>query len=432
MIQSVTPFATGITSVEVDPATPADTGLDAARSTRRQSRLGRLLLPAGLTAVIIATGMAYTLWWPAVVRHQAWYWATPGDFWNTFRNAHFVGWGYLSDVYRNGAPLVTLPAYAVLLAPIAALSSALGLWESSPLLLMPKPTAWLLAGPFSLLTPAVALAAFDTLARRLGILGRRRLILLTAEAVALWPTVAMWGHPEDVLAIAAVAFALTAATDRAWARAGWMLGAAIAMQLLAALVVPVLAGMAGARRRVPLLIRASVLPLFFLAAVMIPDFPDTWRTLTRQPTWPLLNHPTPWVLLSPHLANHAVAAGPARIGALAVALGCGVAANFWRHDLLRLIWLAAVAMSARCIFEAVMAPYYVMPIVALALIAGARQAPWRWILTVATGLGLTISTHFHANMWVYWLEMTAPILAMLALAFPLHQQNPDRVDVIVA
>jgi hypothetical protein len=362
--------------------------------------------------------MAYTLWWPAVVRHQPFYWATPADFWGRFRDAHLVSWGYISQVYNTGPPLVTLPGYAVLLAPVAVLSSALGLWESAPQAFLPKPSAWLLAGPFVLLAAGVALFALDSLARRLGVTGPRRVVLLTAEAVLVWPAVAMWGHPEDVLALAVAAFALTAAADRACARAGWLMGAAIALQLFAVLLVPVLIGMAGARRRLPLLLRSAVLPAFFLAAVLVPDFHDAWRALTRQPGYPTANHPTPWVLLSPGLGHHMVAAGPARIGAVVLAFGAGGLANFWRPNLGRLVWLAAVVMTGRCLFEAVMVPYYVMPALALALIAGVHESQWRWLGAVAASSGVTVLTFWHANMWIYWLEMTALLATVLILTFP--------------
>jgi hypothetical protein len=417
---------------EALPAPAEKAPLDVVTPSRGRTRPGRLLLPALLGALVIATGMAYTLWWPAVVQHKPFYWATPGDFWSTWRQGHFVAWGFISDIYRTGSPLVTLPGYAILLAPITALSSALGLAESAPAIFLLKPQAWLLAGPFVLLTAAPALLAFDGLARRLGIAGSRRVILLSAEAFALWPTLAYWGHPEDVAGIALMVFALSAAADRKWAKSGWLMSGAIAMQLLTALIMPILAGMAGARRRVPLLLRAAFLPAVLLAAVIIPDFHDTWKVLSQQRTFPLLNHPTPWVLLSPNIGHGAVAAGPARIGAVLVAVGCGVAANSWRYDLRRLVWLAAVVMAARCFFEAVMTPYYVMPAVTLAFVVAASRPGWRWAPTLAAGVALTVVTHFHNNMWIYWLYMTALLGTLLVLTFPPRQDSLRPADAAVS
>ena len=162
----------------------------------RHTRMRSLLLPALLTALVIATGMAYSLWWAAVVRHNPHYWVIPGDFWSTFRQAHFVALRIISDIYRTGSPLVTLPGYAVLLAPVAAFSSALGLPESAPQVFLQKPDAWLVAGPFVLLTAGVALIAFDALARRLGVTGSRRVMLLPRRVGGHLASVDVMGSPR--------------------------------------------------------------------------------------------------------------------------------------------------------------------------------------------------------------------------------------------
>jgi hypothetical protein len=283
----------------------------------------------------------------------------------------------------------------------------------------------LLAGPFVLLTAAPALVAFDALGRRLGVSGSRRVVLLIAEAVALWPALAYWGHPEDVAGVALMVFSLTAVADHKWAKAGWLMGGAIAMQILTALVVPILAGAAGAQRRIPFLLRAAFPPGVLLAAVMIPDFHDTWRVLSQQRTFPIINHPTPWVLLSPDIGPHTVAAGPSRIGAVLVALGCGVVANRRRLDLRRVVWLVAVVMAARCFFESVMTPYYVMPAVTIALIAASSRGGWRWIVALVAGIGVTVVTHDHGNMWIYyWLYMTPLLAVLLVVSFPPRQRKP--------
>ncbi len=71
---------------------------------------------AAVTAGVVVTGMAYSLWWATVVRHQSFYWITPGDMWYTVRTAHWIGWGSLSFVYSNyRSALVTLPGFELLL-----------------------------------------------------------------------------------------------------------------------------------------------------------------------------------------------------------------------------------------------------------------------------------------------------------------------------
>src|SRR5438067_10411612 len=98
-------MTTETTTFHVSPApealsAPTDSApRDVIAPSSSRTRFGHLLLPALLTALVIATGMAYSLWWPAVVHNQGFVWAVPGDFWSTWRQAHFVAWGFLSDVY---------------------------------------------------------------------------------------------------------------------------------------------------------------------------------------------------------------------------------------------------------------------------------------------------------------------------------------------
>jgi hypothetical protein len=362
--------------------------------------------------------MAYSVWWPAVVRHDAHYWLTPGDFWSTLRAAHYVGWGGLSFVYSSRAVFVTLPGFATLLSPLALLGSRLGLTESAPGIFLPKPQIWLLVGPIALLLSGVALFGLDALAVRVRISTSSRHLLLVAEAVLLWPTTALWGHPEDAIAIGLLAFALVAVWDGHWAIAGWLLGGAVAMQLLALLAVPLFIGLAGARKAGPLLARAAILPGFFAVAVLVPNFHRSLSVLTKQPTFPQVDHPTPWVHLSPALAPHVVAAGPSRLLAVAVALGAGWLARRWRDNLLFVVYALAVVFAARCVFESVMVPYYVMPAVALAVLVSFAGGWARRLTTMTAALALTVVTFYRVGEWRYYGEMTLLFVLVLIAARP--------------
>ncbi len=258
-----------------------------------------------VTAGVVVTGMAYSLWWPAVVRHQSSYWLTPGDMWYSVRTAHWIGWGSLSFVYSNyRSALVTLPGFELLLTPVVVLSSALHLSEQAPGLLGPgKPTDWLLIGPVSLLCSGLPLFTLDALARRLGILTGSRRVLSVAVAAAVWPALAIWGHPEDALALGFAVYALVMVLDERWTPAGWLLGAALAMQLLVVMLVPVFVGLVGWRHGRALLARAAVLPGFLLVAVLVPDFHDAFYVLSHQPADPAPNHITPWLALAPKLGH---------------------------------------------------------------------------------------------------------------------------------
>ncbi len=373
-----------------------------------------------LTLLVVASGMAYSIWWPSIVRHNPGYWTEPGDIWGILRVAHWVDWGGFSFIYS--APhttVVTLPGFEVLLAPVAMISSALGLSETAPgLPPVAEPHAWLLIGPLVLATSAVALFAFDALARTLGIgLGRRRL-LAVAEAAALWPTIALWGHPEAIVALGLAVFSLDQMLKRHWTTAGWLLGGALAMQLYVLALVPLLIGVVGRRRALGLTCRAAIPPGFLFVALVVPNPHDTLHALLDQPAFPKILFPTPWVLLAPKIGNGAVAGGPGRIFGFGVAIVLGIVAFRRREDWATVVWLGAAVLAARFLFEPVMVPYYVGPAVAFTLIVAARSGALRFALTCTAGAGLVESTYFHPGMWIYWLEMAGTATALLLLARP--------------
>lgn len=264
-----------------------------------------------------------------------------------------------------------------------------------------------------MLTSAVGLSGLDSLVRTLGIAPRRRITFLLAATVAIWPVLAMWMHPEDVMAVGLLAFGLSCSVRGRWAQAGWLIGAAITMQLYVILAVPVVIAYVGRRRVLPMLARLSLLPGCLAAAVLVPDFQDSWKALTQQRSFPLLNHPTPWILLAPHLPDHTVGGGTARVVGMAVALACGVAAVRFARDPATFVWITAIALSARCLFEAVVVPYYVMPLLTIALAIGCRTSARRWFLVLVLGVLLTVTTYFYAPIWRYWLQMA--VLAGLLL-----------------
>ena len=134
--------------------------------SRTRADLGWLVT---VGVMVVLTGMAYSLWWAAVVRHNGLYWVVPGDTWGTVRAAHWIDWGSFSFIYNAGTGLVTLPGFHVLLAPFVALSSHLHLSETAPGLPgPPKPTSWFLIGPIFLACATLPVFAADALARRLG------------------------------------------------------------------------------------------------------------------------------------------------------------------------------------------------------------------------------------------------------------------------
>jgi hypothetical protein len=389
-----------------------------ALSTRVIRRPSNAWWIVALTCSVVATGMAYSLFWAPLVRHSPHHWIYPFDLFNTVRAARYIGEGSFAYLYSLPSEIVTLPGIAILLTPIVKLSEVLHLIAPTRMFPVPRPSEWLLIGPATMATSAVALAGFDGLARTLGTsIGRRRL-LLVAEAAVVWAALVRWGHPEDVIAMGLAALALSRAIDGRTVSGGWLLGAALAMQLYTVLLVPIVVGTLGIRRSRALLARAALLPGAILVALLIPNAYATLHVLLEQPNSTILNHPTPWALVAPHVGASEVAAGPGRILALVGACLLGVVASRRRSDVLMIVWLAGVALALRCLTEAVMDPYYVGPAIAFALVAVAPRSWRRWTLVLASGAALTVLTYYRSGMWWYWTEMAAAFGVILLSSRP--------------
>jgi len=317
------------------------------------ARLSNRRWPCAATVALVTIGMAYTLWWAPIVRHQQ-YFIVPGDIWGTFRAAHVIAWGDIGGIYAAGTALVSFPAFLLVLAPVTMITSAFGMTEDFPYY-PPHPTAWYVLGPFEILVSCVALFACDALAQRLGAVGWRRPVLAFAGAAALWNVSVMWGHPEDALAVGLALYALVLAIDGRWTGAGWLFGAAVATQPLVILMLPVLIAMAGKRNAAGLLMRSILPAVLLLVAPLYAEFHITAKAILDQPNYPGVDHATPWTALAPHVSGHgkgvAVAAGPGRILALVLACGLGWVARRWRDRPELLVWAACVALTLRCLTE---------------------------------------------------------------------------------
>ena len=378
----------------------------------------------GLTLLYVATGMAFSLWWAPVVRHGPDYWIQPGDLLGMVRASGWIEYGGFSYLYSLHSGIVTLPGFSILLTPFVAVSQALHLVPATTLLPLPRPTQWPLIGPVAMAASAVALAGLDALARSAGASLLRRRVLLVAAAAASWSVVVIWGHPEDLLAMGLGALALSRAMEGRTTSAGWLLGGALAMQLYVVLLVPVLVGLLGLRRSAPFLARAALLPGALFLALAIPNPHATLHVLLDQPTPPSVNFPTPWVLLAPHVGRQHVAGGPGRLVGLAAASALGFLAARFRADRLTILWLAAAALSLRCLTEAVMTPYYVVPGIAVALAAVAPRNWRRWALVDAAGAALTVLTYHRPGIWWYFLEMAGAFALILAASRPHWHRAP--------
>jgi hypothetical protein len=387
--------------------------------------LARRVLPLLATAILMVVGMVTTTWiGPAIGGKTAW--ALPLDLWGTLAAANRLLHLHLGGLYTLPTRLVSLPGAAVILVPLAAAADAAGLSLAVQNAHNPHPVLWLLAGPYEIAISAVALFAADAIAEHLGTPWFRRAVLAAAEAIALWSVSVRWGHPEDAVATGLFCYAILALAAGRPHRAAWLAGAAIAIQPLVLLALPVLA-MAMPLRRLPgFLIRAAVPAAVALGAAAAANWNATYTAVTSQPNYPAIDRVTPWASLAPQLGHGAVAAGPARIVGILVACGCAVAAGRrwraargaeWDAATLRdVLWWAAFTLALRCVFEPVVVSYYLWPAIAVALVVAAETWP-RLLTTAAVATVLTFfSQGWWHGIWTWWVPVTVLLALTLAAA----------------
>jgi hypothetical protein len=429
----------------------ADTVVSSERTPRRASpdRLAAWLRgrawSLGGAAMVVVTAMAYSLFWGPLIHHGS-YWTVPGDLWGTFRSAHYVAWGDIGDVYARETGLVTLPGISVILAPIAFITYHFRFSEAFPYPVL-HPTAWLLLGPIESALGASVLLPLDTLARRLGLTTSRRVALCCAEAVIVWPVVAIWGHPEDPLAMAFVLCGLLAAFDQKWRSCGWWCGLALVTQPLVVLALPLIFARAPVRRWASLTLQSALPAVALLAIPLAQSWANTSRALFKQPNYPSIDHPTPWLAFAPVLqpahptvlhkfvrverlghpifsatfvhsiAGEVVAAGPGRAVTIVLSLVIGIWAFRHRPDVSQAVWLVALALSLRCVFESVMDPYYLWPPLAVALVLAARDW-YRFAICILATAAATVWSYRHTGPWMWWLPIVVLLGIALASAYP--------------
>ena len=411
------------------------------RGSRRVARRRWAILVSGIMLIF---GMVFMVEWTPLVLHNP-SWNLGDDAWGIFRGAHYVGWGYLGGIYTPSNGIISFPGMSVLLAPLAMLSGILHLTESYPPYFLTQPTAALLLQPAELLLASTVVFASDALAECLQVPKGRRVALCFSVGLIAWPTAAIWGHAEDSLAVALAMYALVAFLGRRWARCGWLLAVGIVMQPLVGLLLPLLVGASPRGTRLLLALRSASLSVVLVGVGFIGNPSGTFRQLVRQPTPPAVNHATPWVALAPRVSGgglghyavfvpglghpsfhmvtsrvELVSGGPGRSIDLLMAIAIGV--YVWRRPQppLQIVWLAAVVLASRCLFEAVMTPYYVAPPLMLALVLASRKDRVRFGLAVLCAVLTSVYAYLHLDPWVWWLPIVAGVGATVAAGGPLR------------
>src|SRR6185437_13203868 len=360
-----------------------------------RERVRRRMFPLIASVGLILIGMFTTTWGPALLGRKEW--ALPYDLWGTLIATTRLAHGNIGGLYAPPTGLISLPGAAVILVPCAALISALGLSLVIPGPHNLHPPVWLLAGPYQIALCCVTLFAADALAEELGVRLPKR---------------------------------------------GWLAGAAVCVQPLVLLALPVMLALLPWRRMAPFLVRAALPSVVLLGATAIANWHDTYMSVTSQPNSPVINHPTAWTSLAPQTANHNVAAGPCRLATIVlpclcalairrrwearVAAGADTEPSVWSAPLLtEVLWWVALTLALRSFFEPVMVSYYPWPPMAVALIPAATLS---WPRLVAAGVlagGLTAAAQGPSHaVWIWWVPIVAGLVILLALARPARTKRP--------
>ena len=457
--------------------------------------------PIAMTVAVITTGMAFSLLFDPLVNNDVWHfskqfllknphiayrlhhgliphqwaWATPGDIWGTLESSRMIGWGSLGSIYTAHGGFLLPPGLLIMLLPVDFAVRIFHLSVSFPFS-VPRPTAWLVLGPYEMAMSGFALFGLDALAEHLGIPQRRRAWLCVAEALALWQVVVIWGHPEDVVALGFGAYAIRALLNKRRVAAGWLLGAALATQTFTVLLIPVILaadisrtslarntaantasrGTAGVtvpstmtaptpsavtspgvssmphtiwaytKQVLPILWRAIAVPAVLVATPLIAQPKATWRALVIQPTYPKVDQPTPWLALAPKLAHGAVSGGVPRILTLLAACLIGILAYRMalRRDIQSTVILAcAFSLFSWPFFESVMVSYYLWPALAFALLAAGMSGSWRIAGTLIVGMFSMLYAFFQPRgqfgmEWQYWIVVIGSLGIALIFTIP--------------
>jgi len=409
------------------------------------ARVKRRLLPLLASILLIVIGMYTTTWGPTVIHRPEW--ALPYDLWGTLIATTRLAHLNLGGLYTAPTGLVSLPGAAVILVPCAAIISATGLSLQIPGPDNLHPAVWLLAGPYEIALCCVTLFAADALAEQLGVSRWKRALLAAASAGVLWSVSARWGHPEDAVAVGLLLYAILAQSRSRITLAGWLTGAAVCVQPLVLLALPVLLALLPWRRMPMFLVRAALPSVVLLGAAALANWHATYISVTSQPDSPIINHPTAWTSLAPHMYGGNVAAGPARLATVVLACCCALAVRrrwlgqptgtdhiapgsggaavpaagpppWWPAPLLMdVLWWTALTLALRSFFEPVMVSYYPWPPIAVALIPAAALGWPRLIAASVVAGGLTAAAQGPSHdVWIWWAPLVAGLAVMLALA----------------
>lgn len=271
---------------------------------------------------------------------------------------HAIWSGNLRDVYRASQANLALPLSFFLMAPLSPVIAGLG---------QPTPghdVATLLTGSYLLAYGAFLLHAVRTLAWSAGVRRRLWLLQILAAVVVLLPEFE-FGHFEDVLALAAVIYALTQVLRGGFIPAALWLSVAISFKQWAMMLALLVIVMAPRGTRVKTAVVASLLPAALGVASLALDGAFAYTAFFSPAEGnPVSGHPgidpTSLGFGSPEAS---------RVTALLIAAGVGLRLRRVARPE-HLLGVAALILVIRPLSEPANYSYYWSPSMLLVLLAG--------------------------------------------------------------
>lgn len=385
-------------------------------------RLRRWHIPLSAAAALAVVGFGYSLLSYRIRYGSSGSWTTPDDFWSTYQSSVAIAHGHFSQVYSRATGLVTFPAISYLLAPVAALTSALHLGLGQPAGPYARPSAWLVAGPYEMILSTLPIFAVDRWAALWKLAKSRRWVLALAQAAVLANVTVIWGHPEDAISVGLVLYATLAIQSGGPRRASWLLGIAVAFQPLALLAVPMLGARLSWREAARSLPAVIVPSIALLAPIFVAEPLSVWHAVVEQPNYPFIkwNHATPLTRFAPAIrGGPGVMAGPSRLVALAVSAIAGVGICRRVKGFQPVLWTLGLVFFIRLVFEVTIADYYIWPVLAVTLLLSARRGLLPLVTVAVAAILLTWFQQLHwQGMWGWWALTMGSLAFMLVLTRP--------------
>jgi hypothetical protein len=225
---------------------------------------------------------------------------------------------------------------------------------------VPYPSMWLVYGPYGFALCAVILHAARRISYQFGIERGRLWPQVAMLVLVVCPAAIVWGHYEDVLALAFVMFALYALVRGRPLPAALMLGVAVGFKQWALLGLPLLVAVSPPSERRKVLGASLALPAVLIALPLAVDWSHASAALLKTQSFPQVGHRALWVPSSVRM----MAGNPSRAGTFVVAL----AVAWWlreRTEPRLLLAGFAVVFLARLLFEPVLFSYYLCPTLGL-------------------------------------------------------------------